>query len=229
MPKAYLSNICPTWPIDRQRTLLGTRPSEYVDDLKAATLGRLRLPNAEPNKILAQRNMLLRPSSRGDQEVCEVASFLCIAINTADFLDVVARASARGMSLLALDTGRQITAGPGAAELAREVPFFQAALRGRHAQRSREGFNRAREDEARGRAEKLRDRWHLPSDVAPLDALLMEAGSRTGVPMARVTAEKYLGRRVLAQKEYALRQRQEAGRRAARDRKKGIQDADSEA
>src|ERR1700733_2266157 len=137
--KTYLSTISDAWPISRQRELLGARQYEYVDELKPATAQRAREakdPDAR-DKLLKRRKELLAPSTRPAQDLLEVASFVCLAANTLDFVDVVQRASRRGMSIKALDTGRQITAGPGAEELAREIPFFQQALRQR-------GFGRTR-------------------------------------------------------------------------------------
>jgi hypothetical protein len=193
--------------------MLGSRPNEYVDILKPGALARLGEDATDADKLLPQRKTLLMPSSCGVADVCEVASFLCIARNTADFLDVVARAGERSMSLLALDTGRQITAGPGVIELAREIPFFQAAMRGRVALRNRDEFNRAREAEANARAQKVKPRWHLPNSEAPWAALMIEAG-KDGVPMSRATLEKHLGNRLKAQRAYQMEQNREAGRRA---------------
>lgn len=221
MKKAYLSTLSDQWLIERQRELLGTREREYVDEIKAAALARLRDPDTKPaqrDKDLKMRASMLARSSRTDPEVCEVASFLCLAVNTADLLDVVARASARGISLVALDTGRQITAGPGAEELAREIPFFQAALRRRGLQTRTEHAAKL-EENARQRARAVEHLYRLSDDEMPLDAVRQAAADSHGRPMAPATLVKHLGKRKDAQRLYAAGLKRSATAAAKREQR----------
>ena len=201
--KAYLSTLSPKWTLDAQREKLGKREAEYVDILGPTLLARVRDPAAKPadrDACLKQRATMLRPTSRTTPEEIEVASFLCLAPNMADFLDVVARASARNATLVDLSTGRRITGGQGAEELAREIPFFREALRGR-ANGTRTEYAAKIEADGRARAIAVADLWKLPNEEAPIDMIRERAG-RPGKPMAPATLVKHLGVRRDAQRLY---------------------------
>jgi hypothetical protein len=218
--KAYLSNLSDHWPLERQRELLGMRAAEYVDVLKPGRLERARDPKADSkarDKVLTDRAAMLAPSSRKAEGVLEVAAFPCLAVSTHDFLDVVARASARGMSLLEVSTGRQIAAGQGAEDLARAIPFFQAALRGRGLQTRTEHAAKLEED-GRKRALAVADLYKLPDEEMPL-ATVRERAGKDGKPMAPATLRKHLGPRKAAQRLYAAGLKRSATAAAKREQK----------
>ena len=195
--KAYLSTLSAAWPIERQREKLGTRIADYVDVMHPATLARIRAGTLTPDKALRQRGDMLRPSSRKEGEIIEVASLVCLAVNTADFLAVVAAAGARRAVIHALDTGAEIAT---AADLARALPAFQQALRGRELGRSRAQRAAEQAEESRRRAMLVADDYGRPDSEVPMHELRARAADKDGKPMAPATLVKYLGRRKDAQR-----------------------------
>ena len=212
--KAYISNIDPAWPLARQRELLAGIESVYEDKLTAAALKRREAAD------LKDRKLLLRPTSRATPEMIVVASINVLAWTWQDLCKVVEQAEARHATIHEVSTGWEFKPGDGAGELARRLPTFARARQARGIVRKREEFNRERMEDTRKRAELIRPYWHLSNEEWPRDTLLAMA-SKDGRPMALKTAQGCLGNRYAAQKEYALRMRQEAGRAAARARKKG--------
>ena len=212
--KAYISNIDPAWPLARQREMIAGIEAVYEDKLTPAALKR-----RDPAE-LKDRKLLLRPTSRRDPEMIVIASINCLAWTWEDLCDVVVQAAARHATIHEASSGWEFKPGDGAGELARRLPTFARQKRARGLVKSREEFNRERMEDSRRRAETIRPYWHLPNEEWPRDKLLEMAG-RDGKPMALHTAQKYLGNRYAAQKEHALRARQQAGRLAAIAKKKG--------
>ena len=212
--KAYISNIDPAWPISRQRELLAGIDRVYEDRLNQAALKR-----RDP-KELKDRALLLRPTSRQTPEVIVVASINCLAWTWEDLCAAVVAAEARHATIREASTGWQFAPGDGAGELARRLPTFARQKRARGLVKSREEYNAQRLADTRRRAELIKPYWHLPNSEWP-KAVLLEMAGQDGKPMALATAERHLGNRYAAQKEYALRNRQQAGRLAAIAKKKG--------
>lgn len=209
--RVYLSNIVPGWPIQRQKELL----AQHVPDWpKVPTYTDLLSPKqrkAHSPASLTERVELLRETSRPESiEAIVVAALPCLGWEHLDFLECVAAISARGATLIALNTDRRIT--PDAtpteiAEAAREFVTGRRATKGGPA-----GYlvsAEKREAEHRAAAKLIEDRWKLPTKDYPTVPLLAEAG------ICRNTANKYLLNRPEAQRKH----RNEVAR-AERNRKR---------
>jgi hypothetical protein len=128
-----------------------------------------------------------------------------------DFLDCVAAASARGATIIALDTGRRIPpdATPSEiAEAAKEFVSKRRASKGGQLGYLVSAEKRSAENEAA--AMTIKDRWELPTKDYPTDPLLAEAG------ICRNTANKYLKPRPEAQRRHRNALAQAARNRARR-------------
>jgi hypothetical protein len=206
--RTYLSNISRRWPIEKQRALLGKRTPEYLDDLRPAALKRR---NA---KDLKERAQLLRPTSRTDGEIIEVASFQVLAWSHKDFCEVIAAASARRATLRALDTGHEVAPHPAAEAVAREVQEFIRIVQARGLGRSPAEIAEERRADTVRRIGLIAADWPKPSAEVSTKALLERAGIKPGKPMAAATARRLLGPRDEAQRTYAIKAAQAAGRAA---------------
>ena len=206
LEKAYLSNLCAAWPIERQQAVLGNRSPVYLDRLSAKAIR-----NADP-KAMRERAAMLMPTSRQEPERIVVASFRCLAASWQDFAAVIAAAAARNATLHALDTGVTIEPHAAGQLVADEIAAFGRAVRRGGKGRKPEEIAEDRRKDTLRRIDLIRDDWRKPEPPTP--ELLARAGVKPGKPMAPATARAHLGSRPAAQHAYQMEQNREAGRRA---------------
>lgn len=198
--KVYRSNILRHWPIAAQRDATAHVIGEvYEDVLKPRAL------KAHSPADLKERAELLRPTGRrrGDETIY-VASLGVLAWVAEDFMACMGAASARGATVVALDTGRSIPPTANAADLAEAQSEFLAARRKQTSGDRLAGVAASkakRMADTKTRLALIEADWHQP--IVPTSELLLRAGKkRRGriVPMAWRTAVDSLGRRPTAAK-----------------------------
>jgi hypothetical protein len=210
--KVYLSNIAAGWPMQRQRAICAAQVPGWPDVPTYADL----LPPAKrkahsPASLTARRN-LLRGTRRQDIEAIVLPSLACLAWEQSDFLQCVSDASARGATLVALDTGRRIAPDASPGEVVEAAKEFMSGRRAKGG--GPVGYvvsAEKRSAEARAAAMRIKDRWELPTKDYPTDELLAEAD------ICRNTANFNLGNRPDAQRLHRNQMAQ-----AARNRKRRV-------
>ena len=216
--KAYLSNICAAWPIERQQAALGDRSPVYQDHASAKSIRN------STAAALKERATLLAPTSRQTPEQITVASFRCLALSWQDFAAVIAAAFGRRATLHALDTGETISPDASPAVVAEAIAAFGRVVRRGGKGRTKQEIAAETRVETLRRIELIRADWPKPEPSTR--ELLALAGVKPGRPMAPSTAREHLGRRPEVQAAYQRELNREAGRAAARARKKEQADAD---
>lgn len=196
--KSYTSNLAAAWSIDRQEKLLRQRVpgwskiAHYRDELSAAKRKALDASGME------QRSDMLRATRRRD--VIYVASLACLAVHEADLFDFLFAVGERGGTVRVLDIDLEIPPGSIMDAARACVTAFRNAKRRAQTEPGRQSGGKVaaerREAAARKAAAMIADRWKLPTQEHPTDALLAEAG------LSRNTANKYLKKRPDAQAEY---------------------------
>ncbi len=217
--KAYLSNICAAWPIERQQAVLGNRSPVYQDILPARAIKNCNASG------MTDRSAMLAPTSRQIPERITVATFRCLAFSVQDFAGVIVKASTRGAVLHALDTGQTIAPDAPPAVIAEAIAAFGRVVRRGGKGRTKEELAAETLADTKRRAALIADDWPKSSREHPTSALLMRAGPRKGVPMSPEIARRELGRRPDRQRAYQTEINREAGRSAARARKKELHNA----
>ncbi len=198
--KIYLSNILRHWPVEAQRKALAgvEKPHEtYEDILKPRHL------KAHAAAALTERGMALRPTSRkGHEETIYVASLGVLAWVAEDFMAALGAVAARNASVVAMDTGRHISATATATELAEALSEFLAARRRHQTTGGRlagvKASNASRKADTAARAALIAEDWRgvdVPTDVLLARAGRVPKGKRDKVAMAYRTAVLLLGRR----------------------------------
>lgn len=92
--KTYISNLSPLWPMSRQEVILnGVEGTKYRDELDASERRGFRLNGLE------QRDIMLRRSSRHEDQVIQVASLACLARNSEDLMLVLTNAAERNATV----------------------------------------------------------------------------------------------------------------------------------
>jgi hypothetical protein len=205
---AYLSNISPFWPFDRQEKALaaglpgwpkGVRISR--DDLD------VRARRAHSAEALIARAAMLRASSRADGGEIYVATLAVLDWSVEGMLKCLTLAASRRSTVIALDAALRIDASAGAAKLHLAVTAFASARQRSAASEAGmlggEISAKRRSDAAKVAAETIKAEWSMPSDEFPTLALLARAG------ISRNTANQYLGHRPVAQRIFqaALRRK----------------------
>lgn len=88
--KVYISNLSPLWPIKRQEAILddveGTR---FCDELDSSERRGFRING------LPSRDMMLRKSTRSEDQVIQVASIAVLARNSEDLMIALTQAAER--------------------------------------------------------------------------------------------------------------------------------------
>jgi hypothetical protein len=206
LEKAYLSNLCAAWPIERQQAVLGERNRVYLDKLSAKAIR-----NGD-TKAMKERAAMLRPTSRQEPERIVVASFRCLAATWQDFAGVIASAAARNATLHALDTGVTIEPHAAGQLVADEIAAFGRAVRRGGKGRTPEEIAEERRADTLRRIDLIREDWPKPEPSTA--ELLARAGVKPGKPMAPATARAHLGNRPKVQHAYQMEQNRQAGRDA---------------
>lgn len=197
MPRFYLSNIRPAWPIDRQEAALDAtcpgwrRCSVYRDVLTASAR------KSHGAVDLVARARLLRPTSRTTPETVTVAGLAVLAWAPGDFVTVLAALSSRGASLVSIDDGMTVAPNDVQATADAVAAFERAILRvGGAGKSGGQVSGEIRSARAKAAIEVLRPFWGMPSDTHPTPIILRQCG------VSKPTAIKYLGYRLDAQRAY---------------------------
>jgi hypothetical protein len=195
--RAYLSNLHPRWPFDRQERALSVGVPGWPRGV-AVYRDELTLSQRKRHMVgdLEGRITLLRQTTRGRRggEGIYVASLAVLAWTLADLLECLTLAQSRGSTVHVLDTGLVLTPDAGPAALHQATKDFAAGRKSSSGMVGGEISARLRSEAARARAETIRAEWSLPSDEYPTLALLARAG------LSRNTAKLYLGSRSEAQR-----------------------------
>lgn len=189
MIRAYLSNISPLWPVERQEAMLPPGAQQFRDILDA----RDRYAH-QPDR-LEQRAAMLRPTRRKGGEIV-VASLAVLDWTAEGLMSCLTLIMQRGATLRVLDVGLTIAPDSGPAVLHQAAQAF-AASRKRDAATERGGRGGAvsaakRAADTKAKAETIRDDWKR--DEFRTQDLLERAG------VSRNSAILYLGKRSAAQR-----------------------------
>jgi hypothetical protein len=207
--RAYLSNLSPRWPFERQEADHAAHTPGWPDVPTFRDTLSVRKRIAHQPASLKERASLLRPSGREPGEVIYVASLAVLAIGAADFMDVCAAASGRRAAILEHETGTLIPFNAGADALSDALnAFLDSKRRSEHAgEKWKPGAAASaqkRMEDAKRRAELIREDWCQRG--VPTAELLLRAGRKIGrrrdvVPMSYQTAALLLGKRPAAQRK----------------------------
>lgn len=195
--RSYISNISKTWPLERQAAVLTGKGVLYKDVLRKA-----KLADYSPD-MLEQRGHMLRQTTRTEPETIYVASLVCLALTLPDLCDVLAAASQRPATVIALDTGLEIPPSDNFDLFGKVAQVFQLAKRrGAMIEGQTKGWIKAVENrnaDTKQRLALIVDDWKRGDHKTA--ELLVRAG-RGGKPMARNTAYHHLGDRKKEQKKW---------------------------
>lgn len=203
--KAYLSNLSPTWPMERQEALLAGYVPGWPD---AVALYRDVLTpgarKAHSAKMLKHRAKLLRPTERPALgEVIYVASPAVLDWGSDGFLACLKAIAARRAALVFLDTGRRLEHDASGVDVTAAMQEFRTArlkrkvIGGGPAVGNRVSA-RKRIASADARAELIRADWsraEVPTAELLLRAGKVPKGRKEVVPMSYGTAVERLGAR----------------------------------
>lgn len=214
--RAYLSNLSPRWPFDKQEAALRAALEGWPkgvtvlrDDLDA------RARRAHNTASLAARESLLRPSQRKDGETIYVASLAVLAWTIGDLMLVLTAAGMRGAAIVALDAGLTIPPSDAASVLHQAAVAFEAARMADIALNIGEaGAKKSAErraDAAKAKTDALKEFWRLPSAEHSTADLLAQ------FDVSMNTAKKHLGVRADAQRAYAGAQAATSKRKAKKE------------
>jgi len=214
--RAYLSNIHPRWPYDRQERALSVGVPGWPKGV-AVYRDELTLSQRKRHMVgdLEGRIALLRQTTRGRKgaEDIYLASLAVLAWTLPDLLECLTLAQSRGSTVHVLDTGLILPpdAGPGA--LHQATKDFATGRKSSIGMVGGEISARLRSEAARAKAEAMKPFWCLPSEEYPTIPLLKRFG------LSRNTANLYLGKRPEAQRIH------EAARKRAVRRQEKKRDA----
>lgn len=190
--RAYLSNLYPRWPFDRQERALSVGVPDwpkgvavYRDEMTPSQRKRHMVGDLEG------RIALLRQTTRGRKggEDIYVASLAVLAWTLADLLECLTLAQSRGSTVHVLDTGLVLAPDAGAATLHQATKDFATGRKSSIGMVGGEISARLRSEAAKAKAMTIEAEWKLPSKDYPSPALLAKAG------ISRNTANLYLGKR----------------------------------
>jgi hypothetical protein len=199
---AYLSNICPRWPIERQEATLANAIEGWpksVNILRDELTVRDR--RAHKTDTLTGRAAMLRKSSRRDGGEIYVASLAVLAWAVEDLLMCITSAAERRSTIVVLDADLHIDASANAAVLHKAIEAFAAGRRSRIAGEAGmlggEVSGARRSAVAKTAAETIAYEWGQPGTLYRTKDLLARAG------ISMNTAKLYLGSRPAAQRAVA--------------------------
>jgi hypothetical protein len=190
--RAYISNLHPRWPVDRQERSLSVGVpgwpkgiAVYRDELTPSQRKRRAVDELEG------RIALLRQTTRGRKggEDIYLASLAVLAWTLADLLECLTLAQSRGSTVHVLDTGLVLTPDAGPAALHQATKDFATGRKSSIAMAGGEVSGRLRSEAARLKAKEMEPFWRLPSEEYPTIPLLARFG------LSRNTANLYLGKR----------------------------------
>lgn len=149
------------------------------------------------------RLALVRPTSRKEQDIIHVASIACLSDDEDDLIDFLRAAKKRNLKIICAEEKfewypqRSLSLVLRAWKMARNNGA--ARVGGQISAAKREAM-------AKAGAEKIKGRWCLPNSAFKTDDLLKEAD------ISRTSANKYLGRRPMAQANHVAAQKRKAKR-----------------
>jgi hypothetical protein len=217
--RAYLSNIHPFWPFDRQERLLAEAlpgfPAgvEVLRDELDAKARRANIPDS-----LVSRSIVIRPTTRQRKDDIYIASPAVLDWSVDGLLSALASAISRGATVHMVDCG--ITVGPdsGPAGLLPAIEAFRAARKSRDAQfgglKGGQVSGLKRSAEKKAAAMLIEFEWGEPSSIWHTDALCAWVG------ISRNTANLYLRKRPVAQRERASQDHMAVGQITRRERER---------
>lgn len=203
MTKAYISNISPLWPVERQEAMLPDGVVVFRDVLTP------KERQAHRTAALVQRAEMLRPSTRRNGEEIYIASLAVLDWTAEGMMEALTAAMARGATVRVLDAGLSI--GPTARVTTlyvAAVAFAAARKRSQEVDRGRAGGEasaRKRSEASKARALTIKAEWGMPEP--PTAILLARAG------LSYNTAKLHLGPRPAAQRAYQAAQKRKAKRK----------------
>lgn len=201
--KAYLSNISPRWPIQRQEEVLrGAIPGWP----KGITIFRdvldLNQRRAHRKNDLVERAALLRGTSRGSEIV--MATLAAWDWSAEGMLAAITLALSRGDVIRVVDGDLRLQPGASAADLVGVTAAFEASRKiDKAILRGSPGGKVSAEKraaEARRRALEVMPLWRLPSSEWPQAAVAIKAN------LSLNTLKLYLPPRKEAQHDYKVEQ-----------------------
>jgi hypothetical protein len=203
--KAYISNISPRWPVDRQVEMLRAAIPGWP---RGVTIFRDELDVAERKahrkNDLAERNAMLRGSSRSMGAVY-MASLAVLDWSADGLVPAITLALSRGATLRVLDADLTIRPDASAADLAVAMAAFEASRKAdRSIQRGSPGGKASAEKraaEARARALSVFHLWQLPTREWPQPVIAQKAS------LSINTLKLYLPPRHEAQRDYQAEQK----------------------
>ena len=182
MLRAYLSNLSPLWPWEKQEDLLRQEVpawpkgvTVYRDDLDA------RQRRGRSQDALAARSNLLRTTTRRRADDVILLPSLAVLDWTHDgVVTALAAASARGATVRVLDCGLEIAADAGAAVMAEVAKAFATAKMRDKLHRRGEAGGRvsgaARKAAAAEKMKAVAALWHDPKETRTDAELARMAG-----------------------------------------------------
>ncbi len=186
------------WPVEKQREALAA--AGFAGPIYEDTLSRNQMRGRDP-KCLVERTVLLRPTGRQAPGVIKVASIRIFALNPVDLIDALAQAAAQQETVIALDTGLEISPNAGAAQFAAAASAWDKGRRNAQTLEGRAKGNQAAAAAKRARSQPglaiARELWALPTEEISGAEIARQAGLSVG------TLYNELGPRGPAQKRRA--------------------------
>ncbi len=192
--KAYISNIAPAWPVERQEKLLSCEVEGWDDVSVYRDILLPRRLRARDPAHLEERRQMLRPTGRPRMDIIYVATLAVLAWRSTDFEDVLRAAEARRATIVAINTGKRI-----ALDAPREEAIEAFRLARANVQREAAAKSGAVISKEKRRAASdakiglIRELWPKPSKEWSTATLLAMAG------LSRNTVQERLGKRPIAQ------------------------------
>lgn len=187
--KAYISNLSPVWPVERQEEVLADiQATRYVDELQPAERRGHRIAG------LPERGQMLRKTSRHADQIIHVASLASFARNAEDLMIAISLASEINATIRDLSADITIKPNAKAKELKRAAEVFaEGRKRAAEVERGKAGGTKSGGVRARMAKEAA---LKFESDWLEYDKTNKQISKESGLSVN--TLKLYLGRRVEA-------------------------------
>lgn len=143
---------------------------------------------------------IFRPTTRKTRGRIHVMSLAIIADKEKDFREFLARAKERKLEIVSQEDDRAFVVNGNCENI---VKWWKDSRRNGSAKIGADISASRKREAAKAAAEKIRDRWPLPSETYTTEDLLEEAG------ISLNTAKTYLGRRPIEQANYRAKHKRE--------------------
>lgn len=122
--KTYLSNLSPLWTIKRQEAILdGVDGTKFCDELDSGERRGYRING------LPSRDMMLRKSTRSEDQIIQIASIAVLARNSEDLMIVLTQAAERNAIIRDLSANMDIKPNAKAKDLKVVAALFADATK----------------------------------------------------------------------------------------------------